>query len=46
MERQEVSLKKEDGVALLRIERPKRLNALSRDIVKQIDRKAFVNRSR
>ena len=36
MERQEVSLKKEDGVALLRIERPKRLNALSRDIVKQI----------
>lgn len=36
MERQEVSLKKENGVALLRIERPKRLNALSRDIVKQI----------
>ena len=35
MERQEVSLKKEDGVALLRIERPKRLNALSRDIVKR-----------
>lgn len=36
MERQEVSLKKEGGVALLRVERPKRLNALSQAVVSEI----------
>lgn len=35
----EVSLRKENGVAFLGIERPKMLNALSRDIVSQIDQR-------